>query len=91
MSFANQIHVVGYFIIVLCNPLTDASHDPPEIHCVVPHFASIGDQVAIIGTRMHSREFNDESLVYVIILFSLQPGSVSLCVSMAKNRKFLLT
>ncbi len=52
-----------HYIIIRYNPITDASHDPPEIHCVVPHFASIGDQVAIIGTRMHSREFDDQGRV----------------------------
>lgn len=36
--------------------IVDASHDPPEIHCIVPQYASEGDSVAIIGTRMHSRK-----------------------------------
>lgn len=32
----------------------NASHEPPEVHCIVPQYGSVGDQIAIIGTRMHS-------------------------------------
>ena len=36
----------------------DANHDPPEIHRLVPNYGSSsgGETIAIIGTRMHSRE-----------------------------------
>lgn len=38
--------------------MLDANHDPPEIHKVLPNFGTTGDTIAIIGTRMHSREYN---------------------------------
>ena len=38
------------------NIITDASHEPPEIHRVVPQYGCPGDIIAVIGTRMHSRK-----------------------------------
>lgn len=39
---------------------TDANHDPPEIHRIIPAYGSSqgGEQIVIVGTRMHSREYN---------------------------------
>ena len=42
----------------LVYPYTDANHDPPEIHKIVPAYGSCQgrEQVVIVGTRMHSGE-----------------------------------
>jgi hypothetical protein len=32
----------------------NASHDPPDIHRIVPAYGTTGESIAIIGTRMHS-------------------------------------
>jgi hypothetical protein len=34
----------------------NASHDPPDIHRIVPAYGTTGESIAIIGTRMHSRK-----------------------------------
>ena len=46
-------HFTGHFCTCV-----DANHDPPEIHRLVPNYGSSsgGETIAIIGTRMHSRE-----------------------------------
>ena len=47
---------VNAIIMVAVCPYTDANHDPPEIHRIIPSYGTAqgGEQIVIVGTRMHT-------------------------------------
>lgn len=45
-------YLYGYYVFTY----TDANHDPPEIHRIIPAYGTAhgGEQIVIVGTRMHT-------------------------------------
>ena len=43
-------------LVTVCFHNTDANHDPPEIHRIIPGYGTAhgGEQIVIVGTRMHT-------------------------------------